>query len=161
MTRWDSPPDSVPAGRSSERYPSPISTNESSVCCNDPNSGATDGSSSPRSHSARSVICMAETSAMLCSPIRDERAPSLSRVPSHSGHVVKTTARSTNARMCGCMASTSLDNIDFWIRGISPSNVTLMPSALIFTGSLRRRSSISRSVNSPTGLAMSKNPDPE
>ena len=58
---------------------------------------------------------------MLIPLIFDDRAPSLSRVPSHSGQVVKVTARSTNARMCGCIASTSLDSIDFWILGISPS----------------------------------------
>jgi hypothetical protein len=53
--------------------------------------------------------------------IFDDRAASLSRVPPHSGQVVNVTARSTNARMCGCIASTSLDSIDFWIFGISPS----------------------------------------
>ena len=58
---------------------------------------------------------------MLFPLIFDDRASSLSRVPSHSGQVVKVTARSTNARMCGCSASTSLDSIDFWIFGISPS----------------------------------------
>jgi excinuclease UvrABC ATPase subunit len=51
----------------------------------------------------------------------DDRACVLSRVPAHSGQVVKVTARSTNARMCGCIESTSFDSIDFWIRGISPS----------------------------------------
>ena len=58
---------------------------------------------------------------MLIPLIFDDRAASLSRVPPHSGHVVNVTARSTNARMCGCIASLSLDSIDFWIRGISPS----------------------------------------
>ena len=58
---------------------------------------------------------------MLIPLIFDDRAASLSRVPSHSGQVVNVTARSTNARMCGCIASTSLDSIDFWIFGISPS----------------------------------------
>ena len=58
---------------------------------------------------------------MLIPSIFDERAASLSRVPSHSGQVVNVTARSTNARMCGCSESTSLDSIDFWIFGISPS----------------------------------------
>ena len=58
---------------------------------------------------------------MLIPLIFDDRAPSLSRVPSQSGQVVKVTARSTKARMCGCSASTSLDSIDFWIFGISPS----------------------------------------
>ena len=53
--------------------------------------------------------------------IRDDRAASLSRVPPHSGQAVKVTARSTNSRMCGCIDSLSLDSIDFWIRGISPS----------------------------------------
>ena len=52
--------------------------------------------------------------------IFDDRAASLSRVPPHSGQVVNTTARSTKARMCGCIASTSLDRNDFWICGISP-----------------------------------------
>ena len=58
---------------------------------------------------------------MLIPLIFDDRAASLSRVPSHSGQVVKVTARSTNARMCGCIASTSLDRNDFWIFGIRPS----------------------------------------
>ena len=57
---------------------------------------------------------------MLTPSILDVRAASLSRVPSQSGQVVKTTARSTNARMCGCIASTSLESIDFWIDGIRP-----------------------------------------
>ena len=58
---------------------------------------------------------------MLIPSIRDDRAASLSRVPPQSGQAVKVTARSTNARMCGCMASRSLDRNDFWILGISPS----------------------------------------
>ena len=58
---------------------------------------------------------------MLIPLIFEDRAASLSRVPPHSGQVVKVTARSTNARMCGCIASLSLDSIDFWIRGINPS----------------------------------------
>ena len=58
---------------------------------------------------------------MLMPSIFDDRASSLSRVPPHSGQIVKVTARSTKARMCGCIASTSLDSIDFWIFGISPS----------------------------------------
>src|SRR3712207_7135747 len=62
-----------------------------------------------RSHPARSLICIAQASAMLIPPIFDDRAPSLSRVPAHSGQVVKVTTRSTKARMCGCIASTSLD----------------------------------------------------
>ena len=58
---------------------------------------------------------------MLMPSIFEDRASSLSRVPSHSGQVANVTARSTKARMCGCIASTSLDSIDFWIFGISPS----------------------------------------
>ena len=58
---------------------------------------------------------------MLMPRIRDERAPSLSRVPPQSGQAVKVTARSTNARMCGCSDSTSLDRNDCWIRGTNPS----------------------------------------
>ena len=64
---------------------------------------------------------MAHASAMLTSPMREARAPSARRVPSHSGHTVKVTARSTNARMCGCIDSGSLDSIDFWMRGTRPS----------------------------------------
>ncbi|MNW64845.1 hypothetical protein D3C74_431660 [compost metagenome] len=99
-------------------------------------SGAIEGSSRPRTHSARSLICIVHTSAMLLSPIFDERASGLRRVPSHSGHVWNVTAFSTNARMCGCIASTSLDRKDFWILGIRPSYVRLMPSTLILVGSL-------------------------
>ncbi len=84
-------------------------------------SGARDGSSRPRTHTARSLICIAHASAMLIPAIFDDRAPSLSRVPPHSGQAVKVTARSTKARMCGCSPSLSLDSIDFWIFGISPS----------------------------------------
>ena len=58
---------------------------------------------------------------MLTPSIFDDRVASLSRVPSQSGQVVNTTARSTKARMCGCIASTSLDSIDCWIDGISPA----------------------------------------
>ena len=58
---------------------------------------------------------------MLIPSIFDERAASLSRVPSHSGQVVNVTARSTKARMWACIASLSLDSIDLWIVGISPA----------------------------------------
>ena len=58
---------------------------------------------------------------MLIPLIFDDRAASLSRVPPHSGQAVNVTARSTNARMCGCIASLSLDSIDLWTRRISPS----------------------------------------
>ncbi len=91
------------------------------MCRSLPSSGATDGSSRPRTHSARSLICIAQQSAMLMPAIFDDRASSLSRVPSQSGQVVKVTARSTKARMCGCIASTSLDRNDFWICGIRPA----------------------------------------
>ena len=91
------------------------------MCCSASSSGATDGSSRPPTHSARSLICIAHASAMLIPLIFEDRAASLSRVPSHSGQVVNVTARSTNARMCGCIASTSLDRNDFWICGISPA----------------------------------------
>ncbi len=64
---------------------------------------------------------MAQASAMLVDPIVEERASLLSRVPSHSGQTPKVTARSTNARMCGWSASTSLERNDFWILGIRPS----------------------------------------
>ena len=63
---------------------------------------------------------MAQASAMLMPLIFDDRAAALSRVPPHSGQAVKVTARSTNARMCGCIASTSLLRNDFWMFGTSP-----------------------------------------
>ena len=113
-----------------------MSTNESSVSVSDVSSGASDGSSIARTHCARSLICIAHASAIEIPSIFDERAVSLRRVPSHSGHVVNVIARSTNARMCGCIASRSLDRNDFWMRGTRPSYVTLMPSTLIRTGSL-------------------------
>src|SRR5690349_14564450 len=90
----------------------------------------------------------------------EDRACVLSLVPSHSGQVVKVTARSTNARTCGCSASTSLDSIDFWILGISPSYVRLMPSTLILVGSLYSRSCSCFLVNLLIGLSMSKKPEP-
>ena len=58
---------------------------------------------------------------MLTLSILEERAASESRVPPQSGQAVNVTTRSTNARMCGCIASTSLDRNDFWICGISPA----------------------------------------
>jgi len=70
---------------------------------------------------ARSLICIAQASAMLIPTIFDERASALSRVPSHSGHTSKVIARSTNARMWGCIASTSFERNDFWIFGMRPS----------------------------------------
>ena len=58
---------------------------------------------------------------MLMPLISDDRAPAASRVPSHSGQVWNVTARSTNARTCGCIASGSFDSIDLLILGIKPS----------------------------------------
>ena len=81
-------------------------------------------------------------------------------MPSQSGQVVKVTTRSTNARMCGCSASTSLDSIDFWIVGIRPEYVRLMPSTLILVGSLWSRSCSSFLVNFLIGLSGSKKPQP-
>ena len=72
---------------------------------------------------------------MFLPSILDDSASSASRVPSHSGHVVKVIARSTNARTCGCIASRSLESMDFWILGITPSYVRLTPSTLILVGS--------------------------
>jgi len=73
---------------------------------------------------------------MLIPSIFEDRAASLSRLPPRSGQSVNVTARSTNARMCGCSVSTSFDSIDFWIFGIRPSYVRLMLSTLILVGSL-------------------------
>ncbi len=58
---------------------------------------------------------------MLMPSIFEERAASLRRLPPHAGQARKVAARSTNARMCGCSESMSLDSIDFWILGMSPS----------------------------------------
>ena len=85
-------------------------------------SGATDGSSSPRTHSARSLICIVHSSAMFLPPILDDSASGREAgALAGSGQVWKVIARSTKARMCGCMASTSLESIDFWIFGMTPS----------------------------------------
>ncbi len=67
------------------------------------------------------MICIAQASAMLIPSIFDDLASWLSRVPPQSGQMLKVTARSTKARTWGCSESTSLDSIDFWIFGISPS----------------------------------------
>ena len=92
--------------------------------------------------------------------IFEDRAASLSRVPPHSGQVVKVTARSTKARMCGCSASTSFDRNDFWIDGISPAYVRLMPSILILVGSMWSRAWSSFLLNLRIGLSGSKKPQP-
>ncbi len=88
--------------------------------------------------------------------IRDERASLVSRVPSHSGQVSKVIARSTKARTWGCIASTSLASIDFWIFGITPSKVRLTPSTLILVGSAYSSFSSSFLVNFPIGLSMGR-----
>ncbi len=110
----------------------------------------------PRTQPARSLICMAQTSAMFLPLIFEDRASALSRVPPHSGQVVNVTARSTKARMCGCSVSTSLERNDFWICGIRPTYVRLMPSILILVGSLWSRSCNSFLLNLPIGLSGSK-----
>lgn len=124
-------------------------------------SGATEGSSSSRTQAARSLICIAQASAMLIFLIFEDRAPSLSRVPSQSGQTVNVTARLTKALMCGCRESTSLDSIDFWSFGMMPSYVRLIPSTLILVGSLWSRSRSSRLVYLRIGLSGSKKPQPE
>ena len=53
---------------------------------------ATDGSCRPCTQPARSLICIAQASAMLLSSILEDRASSLSRVPSQSGHFWKVMA---------------------------------------------------------------------
>jgi hypothetical protein len=58
---------------------------------------------------------------MFLPAILDERAGLAEPGAVALGAGVKVTARSTNARMWGCIASTSLDRNDFWICGISPS----------------------------------------
>ena len=78
---------------------------------------------------------MLQTSAMFLPLIFEARTSLVSRVPWQSGQVWKVTARSTKRRTCGCIASTSLDSIDFWILGMIPSKVRLTPSTLILVGS--------------------------
>src|SRR4051794_41390109 len=97
---------------------------------------------------------------MLIPSIFDDRAASLSRVPSHSGQTVKVTARSTKARTCGCRESTSLDRNDFWIFGIRPSCVRLIPSTLTLVGSLWSRSCSSFLVYFRIGLSGAQKPQP-
>ena len=73
---------------------------------------------------------------MFLPSIFDDLASGVSRVPSHSGQVWNVITRSTKRRTCGCSESTSLESIDFWTLGITPSYVRLMPSTLILVGSL-------------------------
>src|SRR5699024_10739212 len=63
-----------------------------------------------------------------------DRARAFSPVPPRSGQTSKVIARSTNLRTGGCIASTSLASIVFWIFGVRPSYVRLSPSTLIFSG---------------------------
>src|SRR5205823_6048256 len=93
----------VPDPPAVRAWPGPISTKESRLSPGAPSGGATDGSFRPRGQPARSLICIAHASAMLTPPILDDRAASLSRVPPHAGQGVNVTARSTKARMCGCI----------------------------------------------------------
>ena len=78
LVRCASPPDSVPDGLSSEvaRARSPRTSRGVAAPVS---SGATDGSSRPRTHSARSLICIAQTLAILTFLIFDDRAALLSR----------------------------------------------------------------------------------
>ena len=119
-------------------------------------SGATEGSSRSRTHSARSLICISHRSAIDFPRIFEARASGVSRVPSQSGHGWKVTARSTKRRTCGCMASGSLDSIDFWIFGMIPSNVRLTPSTLILVGSAHSIVSSCFLVNLAMGLSMGR-----
>ncbi len=79
------------------------------------------GSSISSSQVGRSEISIAHTSAIDFPASGDDRAAALSRVPWHSGQTVKTTARSTNSRMCFCMPSRSLERNERLIRGMRPS----------------------------------------
>lgn len=67
------------------------------------------------------MICIAAASAMLAPAIFVDRAPPLRRVPSHAAHGMNFTARSTNARTCGCTASRSFCSIDLATLGTRPS----------------------------------------
>ena len=66
------------------------------------------------------------------------------------------TTRSTKARTWGCRASTSLDSIDFWIFGITPSKVRLTPSTSILVGSAYSRVWSCFSVNDPIGFSIGR-----
>src|SRR5699024_9856035 len=154
------PPDSVEEGRSSDRYPRPIWVKDSSRAERLPRSGATCAEAfclpSPRTHPARSVICIEQASAMETPSIREVRACSARRVPSHSGQTMRVTARSTKARMCGCIESRSLLSIDFWILGIRPSYVMFAPASRILVGSLYRKSCSWRRVKDLIGCSVRK-----
>ena len=93
---------------------------------------------------------------MLLPSIFEDRAARVSRVPSQSGQVSKVIARSTKRRTWGCMASTSLDSIDFWSFGMIPSNVRLTPSTLILVGSAYSIVSSCFLVNVAIGLSIGR-----
>jgi|GEM_PF-3949854 len=66
-----------------------MSTNPSSISPRFFTSGATAGSLIVRTHSSRSVICIAETSGRVCPATFAVRAAVASRVPPQSGQSVK------------------------------------------------------------------------
>lgn len=84
-------------------------------------SGATEGSSIRRTNAARSLICIAEHSAMFTPSIREDSAARVRRAPSHSGQVPKPTARSTKALMWAWRDSRSLARKSRWTLGTRPS----------------------------------------
>ena len=66
------------------------------------------------------------------------------------------TARSTKRRTCGCIASGSLDSIDFWILGMMPSKVRLTPSTLILVGGAKSIVSSCLAVNDAMGRSIGR-----
>ena len=86
----------------------------------------------------------------------DASTSEVRRVPAHSGQVWKVTARSTKRRTCGCIASGSLDSIDFWILGMMPSKVRLTPSTLILVGGAKSIVSSCLAVNDAMGLSIGR-----
>ena len=95
---------------------------------------------------------------MLTPSIFEDRAASLSRVPPQSGQAVKVTARSTNARMCGCSASGSLERTTSgpWDQALVGR---LMLSTFTLVGSLWRKSWSSALVYLRIGLSGATKPD--
>ncbi|RAO44261.1 hypothetical protein ONO86_03626 [Micromonospora noduli] len=113
-----------------------------------------------RTNAARSLICMAEQSAMLSPAIRDDSAAALSRVPPQSSQLVKVTARSTKARMCGCIDSRSLDRRSRLTLTARPSYVQLLLPTLILVAGLCRKSSHCCGVKSWSLTSGSNRPEP-
>ena len=72
-------------------------------------------------NSARSLICMAEHSAMLTPSMVADRAASFSREPAQSGQGASLTARSANARACAFIDSRSLPRYCRRTLGTRPS----------------------------------------